>query len=150
VESRRCVIPWSGTRCLAFEAGYPLGELIEVSTQGLDRRIAPLPWLFLLRAAGAVGNEDASALVGDDDSLVAQDGHGVVDGHGRDAVLAGELAPGGELLAGRERAAHYLAPEVVGDLQVGRPGIVCVRRHLFRLRRPRSLGRTTSGTVLLR
>jgi hypothetical protein len=145
VDSRRRVTSLAGAAGLAFKPGHTFGELIEVGAQGLDRGIMPSLWLLLLPAARAVSNEDTPALIGNDEPLVTQDGYGVIDGHRCNPVLAGQVAPGWQLLAGRELSLRYLAAQVVGHLQVGRPGIVRVGRHPFRLRRPRSLARTTFG-----
>jgi hypothetical protein len=145
MDSRRRVTRLATAACLAFEPGHALGELVEVGAQVVDRGITRSLWLLVLPAARAVGNEDTPALIGDDEPLVTQDGHGVVDGHRCNPVLAGQVAPRWQLLAGRELSLRYLAAQVVGHLQVGRPGIVRVGRHPFRLRRPRSLARTTFG-----
>lgn len=145
VDSRRRVTPLLAAACLAFKPGHTFGELIEVGAQRVDRGITRSLWLLLLPVARAVGNEDPPALIGDDEPLVTQDGHGVVDGHRCNPVLAGQAAPRWQLLAGRELSLRYLAAQVVGHLQVGRPGIVRVGRHPSRLRRPRSLARTTFG-----
>jgi hypothetical protein len=145
VGSRRRGISLATTACLAFKLGHAFGELIEVGAQGIDRRIMPSLWLLQLPAARAVGNEDTPALIGDDESFVTQDGHGVVDGHRCNPVLAGQVAARWQLLAGRELPLRDLAAQVIGHLQVGRPGIVRVGHHPFRLRRPRSLARTTFG-----
>jgi hypothetical protein len=145
MDSRRRGTPLTTGACLAFEPGHAFGELIEVGAQGVDREITRSLWLLLLPAARAIGNEDTPALIGDHEPFVTQDGHGVIDGHRCNPVLVGQVAPGWQLLAGRELSLRYLAAQVIGHLQVGRPGIVGVGRHPFRLRRPRSLARTTFG-----
>jgi hypothetical protein len=145
VDSRRRVTSLLAAACLAFEPGHAFGELIEVGAQGVDRGVTRSLWPLLLPAARAISNEDPPALIGNDEPLVTQDAHSVIDGHRCNPVLAGQVTPGWQLLAGRELPVLYLAAQVIGHLQVGRPGIVRVERHLFRLRRPRSLARTTFG-----
>jgi hypothetical protein len=68
----------------------------------------------LLPAARAIGNEDPPALIGDDEPFVTQEGHGVVDGHRCNPVLAGQVAPRWQLLAGRELPLRDLAAQVIG------------------------------------
>lgn len=80
VDSRRRVTSLAAA-CLAFQPGHAFGQLIEVGAQDIDRGIMRSLWLLLLPAARAVSNEDTPALIGNDEPLVTQDAHGVIDGH---------------------------------------------------------------------
>ena len=51
---------------------------------------------------GPLAHEDPAALPGDDQSLIAQQPHGLLHGHPRYAVALGQLAAGRKLLAGGE------------------------------------------------
>ena len=124
---------------------YPVGELVEVTAQRCEcclwRRLIPV----LAGGGRAVRDEHSAALVGLHEMLIAQDAEGVVDGHGRDTVPAGQLPAGWQPFTRLERPVRDACAQMVGHLQVGRPRVVRVGLHPSRVSRPSCLERTTGA-----
>lgn len=124
-----------------FDPRHPGGELVEVVAQCLEGRI----WPRLISAwprGRAVSDENAPALVGLHELLLAEHTKRVVDSHRRYAIAAGQFPARWQPLSRFECPRCDARPQIVGHLHVGRSWIVRVWLHDPSVRRPGCLGRT--------
>lgn len=119
---------------------YPVGQIVKVTAQNSVGRIG-LRLSFSGIRSRPVGDEDPASLVRGDQLLLAQNAERVLDRHGRNTIPAGQLPARWQAFTRFECSGRDACPQVIGDLQVGRPGVVRVRCHAFRVRRPSCLGR---------
>ena len=114
---------WHGAvQGLAGEAGE-----VDRDVLGLERTLdvrAEADWAF-----GALADEDAAALSGDDQAFFAQLAQGVLHGHRRDVVRLRQLLPGRQLVARRELLGQDGSTKSVRDLHIWRSWVVRVQGH---------------------
>jgi hypothetical protein len=142
MTSRGVRTPGLVIRDKPFDPRHPVSELVEVVAHCLEGRI----WPRLISAwpgrDRAVSDEDAPALVGLHELLLAEHTKRMVDGHRRYAIATGQFPARWQPLSGFESPSCDARPQIIGHLHVGRSWIVRIWLHASSVRRSGCLGRT--------